>query len=172
MVVVLKKRAAAVLGCQAVWRAATCLWRAAQRAREREREGGQGATSIDARGGIDGGPEDDPDVLETHYPAFLNFMERKMYDKSVEALLIRCESIRVKRSLPAEEKRILKWRSWTTREVIGWWQRDNLAPKKKKMGIHLIKTRACPITASTRWFSVRGRAPRQATGTADPPGFR
>ena len=101
-----KISAAAVLGCQAVWRAATCLWRDGQRAREREREGGQRATSSGTCGGIDGGADDDPDVLETHNPALLNFMERKMYDKAVEDLHIRCESIRVKRSLPAEEKRI------------------------------------------------------------------
>ena len=70
-------------------------------------------------------PDEDPDVLATHNPAFLNFVERKMYVAATEALHLHSEKILGRRTLSAEEKSMIKWRFWTTREVIGWWQRQN-----------------------------------------------
>ena len=99
-----KISAAAVLGCQTVWRAVTwCLWRAAQR--PRERRGGRWTRSDP--------PDEDPDVLATHNPAFLNFVERKMYVAATEALPMNSEKLLGRRTLSAEEKSIIKWRSWT-----------------------------------------------------------
>ena len=109
-----KVSAAAVTGCQMIWREVMQLWAADQetiRKTLRHHRTARRLTRLDVTGAP--AAERDPSILDP--------LHRRAYDQAVIYLRMDREKLLTKRSLTHSERRLMGWEGWTAKEVVAWW---------------------------------------------------
>ena len=106
----------AVRACNMVWGVVTKLWVAEQR---KERISSRGSPTT---AGLDGCDADTPGVHEENLLACP--LARATYRRAVGELMTRKEQARSRRRLSLQDRGITRWRDWSMREVLGWWQSE------------------------------------------------
>ena len=107
----------AVRACNMVWGVVTKLWAAEQRKERISSRGSPTPAGLD-----DGCDADTPGVHEENLLACP--LARATYRRAVGELMTRKEQARSRRRLSLQDRGITRWRDWSMREVMGWWQSE------------------------------------------------